>query len=439
MAGGEPAKLHKAPAPTRQAPKHCRPAPSHGGEKGAESKGQGRRSREAKATNDSIGGHPGKHHAHLTDRGRQRGRETGGKRSQGASDRPRGARRGRGGGDVPGDQRRNPTASPGCLRGKPGETPTPPPRALWGGPGGGGWGGSTPRAQHERRIHPPPVVPLQAGNAQRPLSGPWGTGRGWGEARETPTPRPRALGRVRAGVGGGGGDACDPRGPARRRIHPPSAGSTWQAGIARRPDPALGKVPGGGGGRVRRLRRPGDQHERESIAFRWFPVTGQGNAPAPTRPLEGPGGGEGWGCDAPGDRERRPKRPPWKNVGGREKTDAPTRPLGGRGGGGGATPRGPPRTKSPPQETRGKQGNPQNPGAHPRKGKAGGLQKKTTTRWGAISISGDWARCGSRGGQLYHYYRKYGTQWLDRICIIIVLTLIFGVRLNPSTSHSLPT
>ncbi|KAG0720541.1 hypothetical protein GWK47_048305 [Chionoecetes opilio] len=29
----------------------------------------------------------------------------------------------------------------------------------------------------------------------------------------------------------------------------------------------------------------------------------------------------------------------------------------------------------------------------------------------AISISGDWARCGSRGGQLYHYYRKYGTQW----------------------------
>ncbi|KAG0720243.1 hypothetical protein GWK47_048923 [Chionoecetes opilio] len=30
----------------------------------------------------------------------------------------------------------------------------------------------------------------------------------------------------------------------------------------------------------------------------------------------------------------------------------------------------------------------------------------------AISISGDWARCGSRGGQLYHYYRKYGTQCL---------------------------
>ncbi|KAG0726777.1 hypothetical protein GWK47_035881 [Chionoecetes opilio] len=29
----------------------------------------------------------------------------------------------------------------------------------------------------------------------------------------------------------------------------------------------------------------------------------------------------------------------------------------------------------------------------------------------AISISGDRARCGSRGGQLYHYYRKYGTQW----------------------------
>ncbi|KAG0710362.1 hypothetical protein GWK47_002491 [Chionoecetes opilio] len=32
----------------------------------------------------------------------------------------------------------------------------------------------------------------------------------------------------------------------------------------------------------------------------------------------------------------------------------------------------------------------------------------------AISISGDWARCGSRGGQLYHYYRKYGTQWFLR-------------------------
>ncbi|KAG0727148.1 hypothetical protein GWK47_000394 [Chionoecetes opilio] len=29
----------------------------------------------------------------------------------------------------------------------------------------------------------------------------------------------------------------------------------------------------------------------------------------------------------------------------------------------------------------------------------------------AIGISGDWARCGSRGRQLYHYYRKYGTQW----------------------------
>ncbi|KAG0716966.1 hypothetical protein GWK47_008407 [Chionoecetes opilio] len=32
----------------------------------------------------------------------------------------------------------------------------------------------------------------------------------------------------------------------------------------------------------------------------------------------------------------------------------------------------------------------------------------------AISISGDWARCGSRGGQLYHYYRKYGTQWFSQ-------------------------
>ncbi|KAG0719124.1 hypothetical protein GWK47_051153 [Chionoecetes opilio] len=44
----------------------------------------------------------------------------------------------------------------------------------------------------------------------------------------------------------------------------------------------------------------------------------------------------------------------------------------------------------------------------------------------AISISGDWARCGSRGGQLYHYYRKYGTQlfsqkdidneWFSGVC-----------------------
>ncbi|KAG0729525.1 hypothetical protein GWK47_030130 [Chionoecetes opilio] len=50
----------------------------------------------------------------------------------------------------------------------------------------------------------------------------------------------------------------------------------------------------------------------------------------------------------------------------------------------------------------------------------------------AISISGDWARCGSRGGQLYHYYRKYGTQWF------IVLTLMLECCLNPSTSHSLP-
>ncbi|KAG0723686.1 hypothetical protein GWK47_042193 [Chionoecetes opilio] len=49
----------------------------------------------------------------------------------------------------------------------------------------------------------------------------------------------------------------------------------------------------------------------------------------------------------------------------------------------------------------------------------------------AISISGDWARCGSRGGQLYHYYENI---WHT----VIVLKLMLECCLNPSTSHRLP-
>ncbi|KAG0725474.1 hypothetical protein GWK47_038583 [Chionoecetes opilio] len=50
----------------------------------------------------------------------------------------------------------------------------------------------------------------------------------------------------------------------------------------------------------------------------------------------------------------------------------------------------------------------------------------------AISISGDWARCGSRGGQLYHYYRKYGTK-------VIVLDTDVGVLPKPQYQSQPPT
>ncbi|KAG0711508.1 hypothetical protein GWK47_020487 [Chionoecetes opilio] len=154
---------------------------------------------------------------------------------------------------------------------------------------------------------------------------------------EHPAPLPAAN---REGEGGGEGGAP---GQYERRIHPPPAGSTWQARKRPTPRPGPWEGPGGGGGGVGgwlsdACDASGTSTSDESVRLPMVPRGRPGNARRPDPALGRVRAGVGGGCATPATlrapaRATNPSASCWFHVAGQETPDAPTRPLGGSGRG----------------------------------------------------------------------------------------------------------